>query len=55
MTHDFPNLEEVIAMQRSLIEEFGGAQGIRDYPALESALLRPQIGYTTASLKRPLP
>lgn len=45
MTHDFPNLEEVIAMQRSLIEEFGGAIGIRDQASLESALLRPQIGY----------
>ncbi|MXX53940.1 MAG: type II toxin-antitoxin system death-on-curing family toxin [Dehalococcoidia bacterium] len=45
MTHDFPNLEEVIAMQKSLIEEFGGAIGIRDQASLESALLRPQIGY----------
>ena len=45
MTHDFPNLEEVIAMQRSLIEEFGGAHGTRDQASLESALLRPQIGY----------
>ena len=45
MNHDFPNFEEVIAMQRSLIEEFGGALGIRDQASLESALLRPQIGY----------
>ena len=45
MTHDFPNVEEVIAMQRLLIEEFGGALGIRDQASLESALSRPQIGY----------
>ena len=45
MTHDFPDIGEVVAMHRSLIEEFGGAYGILDQPALESALLRPQIGY----------
>ena len=45
MTHDFPDIGEVVAMHRSLIEEFGGAYDILDQPALESALLRPQIGY----------
>ena len=45
MTHDFPDIGEVVAMQRSLIEQFGGGHGILDLPALESALLRPQIGY----------
>lgn len=28
-----------------MIEEFGGSMGLRDMGALESALLRPQIGY----------
>ena len=45
MTHDFPTLPEVIAMHSSLIDEFGGARGIRDEGALASALMRPQIGY----------
>ena len=45
MTRDFPTLSEVIAMHSSLIDEFGGARGIRDERVLESALMRPQIGY----------
>ena len=32
-------------MHAELIKTFGGMDGIRDQPALESALLRPQIGY----------
>ena len=45
MNHDFPNIREAIAIHRSLIEEFGGVHGILDQHALESALLRPQMGY----------
>lgn len=45
MTHDFPTLLEVIAMHDALINTFGGAPGIRDQGALESALMRPQLGY----------
>ena len=45
MTHDFPSLEEVIAIHDILIRETGGSTGLRDPGALESALLRPQLGY----------
>ena len=45
MTHLFPTLEEVIAIHDDLIEQFGGSMGLRDLGALESALLRPQMGY----------
>ena len=45
MTHDFPALAEVLLLHAYLIDEFGGASGIRDQGALESALARPQMGY----------
>ena len=45
MTHDFPTIEEVIAMHNALISAFGGSLGIRDEGALASALMRPQLGY----------
>ena len=45
MTHDFPTIEEVVALLDSLIREFGGSMGLRDMGALESAILRPQMGY----------
>ena len=45
MTSDFPTLEEVIAIHDDLIRQFGGSSGLRDMGALESALLRPQMGY----------
>ena len=45
MTHDFPTIEEVVALFDSLIREFGGSMGLRDMGALESAILRPQMGY----------
>ena len=45
MTHIFPTIQEVIALHDALIEEFGGTLGTRDMGALESALLRPQMGY----------
>ena len=32
-------------MHDLLIQEFGGAHGLRDTGALESALMRPQLGY----------
>jgi len=38
-------LSEVLAFHEVLIEEFGGATGIRDLGALESALYRPRTGY----------
>jgi death on curing protein len=36
---------EGFTMQRALIEEFGGIQGVRDQGLLESAVFRPQMGY----------
>ena len=45
MTHDFPTIQEVIAMHDALISIFGGIPGIRDEGALASALMRPQLGY----------
>ena len=32
-------------MHSALIAEFGGAAGLRDMGALESAVMRPQMGY----------
>ena len=45
MNHDFPTLEEAVAIHDAAIQEFGGALGIRDEGALASAIMRPQIGY----------
>ena len=45
MSHDFPTIEEVVAIHDLLIEEIGGAHGLRDEGALASAVLRPQMGY----------
>ena len=42
---DFPTLREVLAMHEELIRRFGGPEGLRDPAALESALMRPQMGY----------
>jgi death on curing protein len=41
----YPTVAEAVETHRLLIEEFGGAQGIRDIALLESAVLRPQSGY----------
>ena len=43
--HQFPTLDEVLEMHEALIDTFGGAHGIRDLGALDSAILRPQMGY----------
>ena len=43
--HEFPTIEEVVAIHEIAVREFGGSQGLRDPGALESALLRPQLGY----------
>ena len=41
----YPTIEEVLSAHARLILLFGGAPGIRDRGALESALARPQTGY----------
>ena len=45
MTRGFPTIEEVVAIHADQIAQFGGSAGLRDLGALESALLRPQLGY----------
>ena len=45
MAGSFPTIEEVCAIHDILIDQFGGPAGLRDMGALESALLRPQMGY----------
>ena len=41
----FLTLDEVLALHERLLEEFGGAAGVRDLGLLESALYRPRSGY----------
>ena len=43
--HEFPTIEEVVAIHDVAIHEFGGSLGLRDAGALDSALMRPQLGY----------
>ena len=45
MNRDFPTTEEVVSIHDVAIQEFGGSMGLRDIGALESAILRPQMGY----------
>lgn len=45
MTHNFPTIEEVVAIHDEQIALFGGSQGLRDEGALVSAIMRPQLGY----------
>jgi len=52
MIHRFPLLETVLEIQYQLIEEFGGHHGIRDKNALESALMRPQVGYYNSLIEQ---
>ncbi len=39
------SVDEVLEIHTRLIEQFGGAAGVRDAGLLESALFRPQTGY----------
>ena len=45
MNRKFLTIQEVLAIHTAMVDLFGGAAGIRDLGALESALSRPQIGY----------
>ena len=45
MTRRFPTVRTILAIHDILIAETGGALGLRDVGALESAIMRPQIGY----------
>lgn len=42
---DYVTPADALAIHQVLIRKFGGADGIRDAGALESALMRPQTGY----------
>lgn len=45
MSRGFPTIEEVLAIHDDLIVQFGGSPALRDMGALESAIMRPQMGY----------
>lgn len=45
MAHDYLTVADVLGMHSVLIQRHGGAPGVRDPGALESALFRPQTGY----------
>lgn len=45
MNIQYLSLDEVLVLHKKLIDEFGGHHGVRDLGALESALIRPQLGY----------
>lgn len=44
MTADL-SIDQVLALQKALIDEYGGAQGQRDESGLESAVARPQMTF----------
>lgn len=45
MSRKFLTVQTVLDIHEMLINETGGARGLRDAGALESAVMRPQIGY----------
>lgn len=45
MAHDYLTVADVLGMHTVLMQRYGGALGVRDPGALESALFRPQTGY----------
>ena len=45
MAWDYLTTTDALAIHQILIREYGGADGVRDMGALESALHRPQTGY----------
>lgn len=45
MPRDYLTVADVLGMHTVLMQRYGGAPGVRDPGALESALFRPQTGY----------
>ena len=45
MAWDYITTTDALAIHQILIRKYGGADGVRDMGALESALHRPQTGY----------
>ncbi len=43
--YDYLTVADALALHTILIRRYGGADGVRDMGALESALYRPQTGY----------
>ena len=43
-------LGEVVALHRAIIESTGGATGLRDLPALESAIAQPRATFDGVDL-----
>jgi len=42
---NYLTVQEIIEIHKTLISEFGGSHGLRDFAMLESALDRPKNGY----------
>ena len=42
---EYLTVVEVLTIHALLIDDFGGADGVRDFGALEAAVFRPQTGY----------
>lgn len=42
---DYLTMADILAIHEDQVERYGGAHGVRDPGALESALFRPQTGY----------
>jgi death-on-curing protein len=49
------SVDQVLALHRALIREFGGAGGVRDARALESAVARPAMTFDGEDLYPDLP
>jgi len=45
MAWDYITTADALAIHQILVRKYGGADGVRDMGALESALHRPQTGY----------
>ena len=45
MSRDYLTTADVLGIHAVLLRKYGGADGIRDMGALESAVFRPQSGY----------
>ena len=45
MPRDYLTVADVLGMHAVLMQQYGGAVGVRDPGALEAALFRPQTGY----------
>jgi death-on-curing protein len=51
----YPSLGEVVGLHRRIIDRTGGARGIRDLAALESALAQPKATFELREFYPALP